>query len=224
MRIPSLVSAVAGSLVLLSAGQAYASWTGSGSGSGAAAVTALAVPTSAGTGTATTSSVVLSWSAPSGGAPVASYQVLRGGSLVTSGGCAAPVTATTCTDTGLNPSTAYSWTVRAVRNSWTGVATGAFGSSTLSGVTITSPTSSSAVLTRNTTLNVVVSGTGFVSGVGAALSAPGPDGFSLVSVTYNSATQVTLRVSTPAGNGKTSSFTLTNPDGGSATCTNCLRT
>ncbi|MET9800016.1 cellulase family glycosylhydrolase [Streptomyces sp. NPDC006368] len=62
------------------------------------------------TGTAkTSSSVTLSWTASADNVRVTGYDVYRGATKVN----AAPVTATTYTDTGLTASTAYSYTVRA---------------------------------------------------------------------------------------------------------------
>ncbi|WP_306317140.1 MULTISPECIES: cellulase family glycosylhydrolase [unclassified Streptomyces] len=62
------------------------------------------------TGTAKTStSVTLSWTASTDNTRVTGYDVYRGTTRVN----AAPVTGTTYTDTGLSPSTAYGYTVRA---------------------------------------------------------------------------------------------------------------
>jgi len=72
--------------------------TGGGGGS------ALPAPTGVGTPGATSSSMVIGWTAVAG---ASGYNVYRGGSKVN----ASPVTGTSYTDTGLAPSTSYSWTV-----------------------------------------------------------------------------------------------------------------
>jgi uncharacterized repeat protein (TIGR01451 family) len=68
---------------------------------------------SAPTGSLTGSSVVLNWTAATDNAAVASYNVYRGGVLLAN----VPATTLTYTDTLLNPSTAYSYTITAVDNS-----------------------------------------------------------------------------------------------------------
>ncbi|MDH6594157.1 poly(3-hydroxybutyrate) depolymerase [Variovorax sp. TBS-050B] len=75
--------------------------TGSSGGSG------LPAPTGVGTSGATSTSMVIGWAGVSG---ASGYNVYRGGSKVN----ASPVAATSFTDTGLAPSTSYSWTVAAL--------------------------------------------------------------------------------------------------------------
>lgn len=77
--------------------------SGSGSGGG---TPALAAPTGVATSNATTSTMVIGWNAVSG---AASYNVYRAGNKAN----ALPVTATSFTDSGLQPGTTYAWTVRA---------------------------------------------------------------------------------------------------------------
>lgn len=67
----------------------------------------LPAPTGVSTSGATAGSMVIGWSAVSG---ASGYNVYRGGSKVN----AAPVAATSYTDTGLAASTSYSWTVAAL--------------------------------------------------------------------------------------------------------------
>ncbi|MGW0719287.1 cellulase family glycosylhydrolase [Streptomyces sp. NPDC002778] len=66
-------------------------------------------PTGLASTTKTSTSVSLSWTASTDNTRVTGYDVYRGTTKVN----AAPVTGTTYTDTGLSPSTAYSYTVRA---------------------------------------------------------------------------------------------------------------
>lgn len=75
-------------------------------GGGAPAPT-LPAPGGVGTSGATAGSMVIAWAAVSG---ASGYHVQRNGSQVT----AAPLTATSYTDTGLSPGTTYRWTVTAV--------------------------------------------------------------------------------------------------------------
>ncbi|MFI9770184.1 cellulase family glycosylhydrolase [Streptomyces sp. NPDC052415] len=67
------------------------------------------VPTGLASTAKTSTSVALSWTASTDNTRVTGYDVYRGTTKVN----AAPVTGTTYTDTGLSPSTAYSYTVRA---------------------------------------------------------------------------------------------------------------
>ncbi|MGW7052822.1 cellulase family glycosylhydrolase [Streptomyces sp. NPDC054887] len=71
--------------------------------------TAPTVPAGLGSTATTANSVSLSWSASTDNVRVSGYDVYRGMAKVN----AAPVTGTSYTDTGLDPSTAYSYTVRA---------------------------------------------------------------------------------------------------------------
>ena len=82
-----------------------ASGTGSGGGG-----TPPAAPTGLGTSGATASSMALAWAAVGG---ATGYNVYRGGAKVN----ASTVGATSYTDTGLAPSTTYSWTVTALNTS-----------------------------------------------------------------------------------------------------------
>ncbi|MFI5039216.1 MAG: IPT/TIG domain-containing protein [Solirubrobacterales bacterium] len=90
------------------------------------------------------------------------------------------------------------------------------------GMTITSPTEAKPVeVPHNGEASVPIAGTGFVNGLTASLSNSGE--FALVGgVTFTNSTSVSIKVKSTGGNGKKTSFTLTNPDGGSATCTNCV--
>lgn len=79
-------------------------------GGGGGDTTAPSVPAGLVAGNATTSSITLSWQASTdnaGGSGVVGYELLRGGQLIAS------PTGLSHTDTGLQPSTAYSYSVRA---------------------------------------------------------------------------------------------------------------
>lgn len=93
-----------------------ASGSGSGSGSGAGTGTpptnpALPAPTGLTVSGATATSMTLGWGAVSG---ANGYNIYRNGNKTN----ALSVSVTSYTDTGLAPSTTYSWTVRAVDASW----------------------------------------------------------------------------------------------------------
>jgi hypothetical protein len=90
------------------------------------------------------------------------------------------------------------------------------------GPTISSPSEAKPVeVAHGGEVTVPVTGTNFISGLTASLSNSAE--FALVGgVTFNSGTSVSITVKSTGGNGKKTGFTLTNPDGGSATCTNCV--
>jgi chitodextrinase len=115
-----------------------ASGTGSGGGGGG---TPPAAPTGLGTSGATSSSMALAWSAVSG---ATGYNVYRGGSKVN----ASAVGATSYTDTGLAPSTTYSWTVTALNASGESAQSAAATGTTTAGTTATCYTSSNYAHTQ----------------------------------------------------------------------------
>ena len=114
-----------------------ASGTGSGGGGG----TPPAAPTGLGTSGATSSSMALAWSAVSG---ATGYNVYRGGAKVN----ASAVGATSYTDTGLAPSTTYSWTVTALNASGESAQSAAATGTTTAGTTSTCYTSSNYAHTQ----------------------------------------------------------------------------
>ena len=100
--------------VLGTAAAAMAAWTGGGSGTGAAKSRTLGLPTSAAVAATGSSSIRITWAAPSGtSAPPGSYVVRR--TAPSAATVCASVTAPTlqCDDTGLSPSTSYAYTVEA---------------------------------------------------------------------------------------------------------------
>ncbi len=115
-----------------------ASGTGSGGGGGG---TPPAAPTGLGTSGATSSSMALAWSAVSG---ATGYNVYRGGAKVN----ASTVTTTSYTDTGLSPSTTYSWTVSALNASGESAQSSAATGTTTAATTATCYTSSNYAHTQ----------------------------------------------------------------------------
>lgn len=114
-----------------------ASGTGSGGGGG----TAPAAPSGLGTSGATSSSMALAWSAVSG---ATGYNVYRGGNKVN----ASAVATTSYTDTGLAPSTTYSWTVTALNASGESAQSVAATGTTTAATTATCYTSSNYAHTQ----------------------------------------------------------------------------
>ena len=89
------------------------------------------------------------------------------------------------------------------------------------GPTITSPTEAAPGHTgHNLEANINITGTNFVSPPTISFSNVE---FSLVGeLKFNSSTSLTAKVKESGGNSAKSNITVTNPDGGSATCVNCL--
>ncbi|MGD0084847.1 MAG: fibronectin type III domain-containing protein [Acidimicrobiales bacterium] len=90
--------------------------------------TAANPPTGGSATNPTSTSLLISWSAPSTGAPPSGYTLTRNGSAVPSGsGCFGTVTTTSCTDSGLTANSTYTYTVSAVSGSnWTSSASSSF--------------------------------------------------------------------------------------------------
>ena len=86
-------------------------------------------PPTGGSATSPTSTTLLiSWTAPSSGAPPSGYTVTRNGSPVPSGSvCYGTISSTSCTDSGLTANSTYIYTVTAVTGSnWTSSASSSF--------------------------------------------------------------------------------------------------
>ena len=218
-------------LALVVGGVASAAWTTSGTGSGAGSARSLLAPTapSAATVSPTSSAIDVSFT-PAANPTGTTYTVTRdktkAGAVGATVACSG-LTASPCHDTGLAPSTTYTYTVSAVVGSWTRAAattpTATTAAAPVVNPTVSSPTTASPVVVPKGTsgTSVVVTGTGFLSGLTATVTTS--NGFSITAVAVNSSTQVTLTVTAPTGNGKLDSFRLTNTDGGTVTCTSCLK-
>lgn len=128
-------------VVVLGAGVAQAAWLASGTGSGSSKAAALGVPSGGAAGSATTSSLALSWTAPSTGVSPTGYTVLRsttsgsGYAAIASGGCSGTVATTSCTDSGLAAGTQYFYVVAATRGAWTSANSTEFSGTTTAAVT-----------------------------------------------------------------------------------------
>jgi lipopolysaccharide export system protein LptA len=220
---------IAGGMLLLSAGSAFAYWQTSDSSHAAAALGATLVAPTGGAqnGTATPGSIPIKWTAPTGYTPTG-YIVLRcgtpsctPGSSPSVGGCSAvitsTVTATSCldSDTSLAQNTTYTYVVEAVLDNWTSTASASFTGQTtaISKLVFTAqPTSGqqfTAAATNLPTLTVAVE-----------------DSAGATATNDNSGT-VTLSIAT----GPTSTITCTSPSSltaniasGLATFTGCAIT
>ena len=92
------------------------------------------------------------------------------------------------------------------------------------GPTITSPTKAAPITTGHggEAKNAPITGTGFAATPTISLSNVE---FSTVGeVKFNSSTSLTVSISESGGNNKKSNLTVTNPDGGSVTCVECVST
>jgi hypothetical protein len=90
--------------------------------------------------------------------------------------------------------------------------------------TVTSPTTSSPVHTGlNQQFTVTVTGTSFENGLTVTIPAADNNGnYSVNTFTWNSSTSIGVTVTGNAGSNQTSGLTVTNPDGSTVTCTDCL--
>ena len=98
--------------------------------------TTVNAPTGGAAASPKSSSLSLSWVAPSSGAAPTGYQLTRNGAAVPSGsGCFGTIAATSCSDTGLAASTLYTYSVAAVVGThWTSAASSNFSGTTGRGV------------------------------------------------------------------------------------------
>lgn len=108
--------------------------------------TTVNAPTGGAAASPSSSSLVISWVKPSSGASPTGYQVTRNGAAVPSGsGCFGTIAATSCTDSGLSPSTLYTYSVKAlVGTNWTSVASSSFSGTTNATFVVTSIASTNA--------------------------------------------------------------------------------
>ena len=103
-------------------------------------------PTGGAAATPKSTSLVISWSAPSGGATPTGYQVQRNGAAVPSGsGCYGTIATTTCTDTALAANTGYTYGVVAlVGTNWKSAVSSTFVGTTNATFVVTAITSTNA--------------------------------------------------------------------------------
>jgi hypothetical protein len=104
-----------------------------------------------------------------------------------------------------------------------GVSTLASGFTVNAGPTVSSPSSGTpAHVPHNGEAPVSITGTNFVSGLAVTFSG---SEFSLVGgITFNSSSSLTIKVKESGGSERKSDLTVTNPDGGSVTCSQCIAT
>ena len=144
--------ALGASVALAVAGSAaYAAWSITATNPTAnAQATALGSVTGVGS-TVTSSSVTLTWTAPSG-VPATGYTVTR--TAPTSAAVCTNVALTTCTDIGLSASTLYTYSVVALRGLWAGPAVSHSATTSSSAITRTFTVSVSGAATAGTAKDV----------------------------------------------------------------------
>ena len=121
-----VVAGIAGgtALVVLVAGLAFAYWiTTDSSNPAAASATSLSAPTGATATETGATSVKISWTNPGTQVTGAQYQVVRTPGTGTL--CTVSAPTSSCTDSGLSPGTAYSYSVTAVLDAWQSTAVSA---------------------------------------------------------------------------------------------------
>ncbi|WP_323097003.1 OmpL47-type beta-barrel domain-containing protein [Intrasporangium sp. YIM S08009] len=152
---------------------AWAYWNAVGAGSGQAKVATMSAPTNV-AATANAGSVSLTWTAASlsTGAPASGYYATRSdGRATTCGTPSAPVTTTTCTDSGVSDGT-YSYTVTAVHRTWTATSTSSnsvlVDTAAPSVSAVVSPTPNGAGYNTTTPVTVTLTATDSAGGSGVA--------------------------------------------------------
>ena len=128
---------------------------------GQSQATTINAPTNGATSSPTATSLVISWTAPSAGAPPSGYTVTRNGAAVPSGsGCFGTIAATSCTDTGLTTNSTYTYTVTAVLGSyWTSPASSSFqGTAAGDSFSIANPGTETAGASFNVTITAKLAG------------------------------------------------------------------
>jgi hypothetical protein len=111
-------------LIALAAGLAFAYWvTTDSSNPAAASATSLSAPTGATATETADTSVKISWTNPGTQITGAQYEVIRNPGVGQTVVCTVSAPTSNCTDTGLSPGTAYSYSVTAVLDNWVSSAT-----------------------------------------------------------------------------------------------------
>ncbi len=194
------------------------------SGSGAAMTGAQTVgPGNAPAVTAIGSSVTLSWPASTlepGGQPVGGYIVTRydgsGAPQAIGPACSDVVDGLQCIETNV-PDGTWHYSVTPVIGEWRG------SESATTSVIVAAPTLTTVTPNargQGFTGNLTLTGTNLVNGAGVVFSGTG---ITVNTVTFNSPTQLTVNISVaPTATIGARNVTVTNPDGGTATCNNCF--
>jgi hypothetical protein len=143
--------------VVLSVAVASATWVKPASGSAAGKADALAKPVGTAAALGTTS-IRVSWPAPSSGAQVAAtYVVRRVSPAATVCTVAQPETTTSCDDTGLTAGTLYNYTTEAtLGSSWTSGQSTQFAATTTTNLSFTVAKAVGGNATSNTAFNVTI--------------------------------------------------------------------
>jgi hypothetical protein len=143
--------------VAFGATAASAAWAPGGGGSGTSTGVSLGVPTSVGASATNSTTVQISWSAPSSGPTPGQYTVRRT-SPSTATVCTVSAPTTTCDDTGLTGSTTYQYTVQSLLGTnWASSQSGAVSATTPAPPTLNFTISGTK--TAGTAFNVVLTAT-----------------------------------------------------------------
>lgn len=203
------------------AGPAYAAWQSNGSGTAKATATALGAATAGSAGNATTTSLDLSWTAPSSPAPTG-YAITRDGTPISCDFAAANLGTAKCRDTFASSTSARTFTYVVTPKlgaSWSGTAVTFTGSPTtaapppaqLSAPTLASASdsgsSSSDRITNVTT--PTLSGTGAVAGATVKVYLDSPGATGKAGVTTTASASGTWSVTSAALADGTHTFTAT---------------
>lgn len=143
------------------AGPAYAAWQSGGTGTATATAARVQAPASASaapTTGATSTSITVSWTAPSSGPAPTGYRVDRVSPAATV--CTVPATALTCNDIGRTPGTSYSYNVRAIVSNWNGTASAASAATAASADTTPPVTSANCPVSGGSYSNASNNGSG----------------------------------------------------------------
>jgi glucoamylase len=116
--------------ILVTALPASASWSPGGLGHGTGAARAVGLPTSTAASATSSSTVQITWAAPSAPSAPPSQYVVRRTAPSTATVCTVPATTFTCNDTGLSASTTYTYTVEARAGNWSSGQTAGFSATT----------------------------------------------------------------------------------------------
>jgi len=145
--------------VAFGATAASAAWAPSGSGSGSSTGLSLGVPTSVSASATNSTTVQVSWAAPSSGPTPGQYTVRRT-SPSTATVCTVSAPTTTCDDTGLTASTTYQYTVQSLLGTnWVSSQSGAVSATTPAPPTMKVALAVAGSKTAGTAFNVTLTAT-----------------------------------------------------------------
>jgi hypothetical protein len=141
MKRPLIVAGILVSTLALTSVSAYAAWVSAGTGEASAMAGSLAEPTDVAVAALDSQSLRITWQKPATTPEPTSYTVHRVGGPSTPVCTKASNEPYTCDDTGLQPSTSYSYVVTSVLQGWTAAAGPKSGTTNAAAVAPAAPTS-----------------------------------------------------------------------------------